>query len=291
MVLSAKAAVVHRFAVVGSPWKGVFCTRIESGRHYGKHSHATYGMGFVEHGAQRSASGRGRVDAYAGDVITTNPGEVHDGQPLGGASRRWRILYLDPEAMAAVMEGPVSAVEITRPVIEDASLKRALHRLFTRIERWSVGKSANGAEVLACEESLVQSCALLLGRHATAPAVRETTGDLERVRDRLADDPFDAPTLAELASIAGLSKYQVLRRFAKAYGLPPHAWLLQRRAEHARQLIREGSSLALAAAAAGFADQSHMSRVFLRHFGFTPGAWQAAIAFNTGRSPAATILR
>jgi AraC-like DNA-binding protein len=36
--------------------------------------------------------------------------------------------------------------------------------------------------------------------------------------------------------------------------------------------------LAHAAAAAGFADQSHMTRIFTRQFGFTPGAWQQAVA-------------
>jgi len=41
-------------------------------------------------------------------------------------------------------------------------------------------------------------------------------------------------------------------------------------------LIREGSTLASAAAAGGFADQSHMTRVFSRQYGFTPGAWQKA---------------
>lgn len=76
--------------------------------------------------------------------------------------------------------------------------------------------------------------------------------------------------------MAGISKYQVLRRFQKAYGLPPHAWLLQQRAERARRLIRDGSGLALAATSAGFADQSHMTRVFVRQFGFTPGAWRRA---------------
>ena len=190
--MHTKRAASHRFSVFGSPWKGVFCTQVESDRHYGRHSHATYGVGFVEHGAQRSASGRGRVDAYAGDVITTNPGEVHDGEPLGGPSRRWRMLYLEPAALAALMNEPgaaaTTAVEITRPVIQDT----------------------------------------------------------------------------------------VLRRFEKTYGLPPHAWLVQERAERARRLIRAGGSLALAAASAGFADQSHMSRVFLRHFGFTPGAWKTA---------------
>jgi AraC-like DNA-binding protein len=271
----------HRSVVLGTPWKGVYATHIESDRHYGRHSHATYGMGFVERGAHRSASGRGRVDAYAGDVLTCNPGEVHDGQPLGGLSRRWKIVYLEPAALAAAMQEPgaagISAVEITRPVIQDAILRKSLERLLGRLENWSRAKEPAGTARLACEEALVQSCALLLDRHSTAPLAYEAPGDVRQVRERLADDPLNAPTLAELASIAGLSRYQVLRRFGKAYGLPPHAWLLQQRAERARRLIREGDGLVTAAASAGFADQSHMSRVFQRQFGFTPGAWKTAM--------------
>ncbi|RYF38322.1 MAG: helix-turn-helix domain-containing protein, partial [Comamonadaceae bacterium] len=57
-----------------------------------------------------------------------------------------------------------------------------------------------------------------------------------------------------------------------------HAWLLQLRAERARGLIGQGAPLVQAAAASGFADQSHMTRVFARQFGFTPGAWRRAVA-------------
>ena len=52
--------------------------------------------------------------------------------------------------------------------------------------------------------------------------------------------------------------------------------LLQQRAERARRCIRAGDTLAAAALASGFADQSHMTRVFARQCGFTPGAWQRA---------------
>ena len=254
--------------MLGTPWDGVYCTHIESARHYGRHWHATYGMGFVEHGAQSSASGRGNVDAYAGDVITTNPGEVHDGRPLGGPSRRWRIVYFDPSVLASMTPSATGNTAITRPVIQDVTLRKALRRLFARLE--------NRAETLACEEALVEACALLLDRHTTAAPVRETRAEVRHVRDRLADESADAPTLGELAAMTGLSKYQVLRRFQKAYGVPPHAWLQQRRAERARSLIRHGAGLAAAAAACGFADQSHLTRVFVRQFGFTPGAWRKA---------------
>jgi len=40
---------------------------------------------------------------------------------------------------------------------------------------------------------------------------------------------------------------------------------------------RAAAQPAAAAASAGFADQSHLTRVFVRHFGFTPGAWKTAI--------------
>ena len=240
----------------------------------------------MEHGAQISASGRGNVEAYAGDIITTNPGEVHDGRPLGGPSRRWRIVYVERSVFTSMPgeHGSTagSDLEITRPVIKDTRLGRALQRLFARLEDWSAGRYPTSAEVLACEESLVESCGLLLGHHVTAASMREAPGDVRRVRERLADDPLNPPTLSEMGIMAGLGKYQVLRRFQKAYGLPPHAWLLQQRAELARRLIRDGSSLAVAAASAGFADQSHMTRVFVRQFGFTPGALRKAVV---DRSP------
>jgi AraC-like DNA-binding protein len=264
----------HHARVFSSPWAGVYCTHIESARHFGRHWHATYGFGFLEHGAHSSASGRGNVDAYAGDVITTNPGEVHDGRPLGGPSRRWRIVYVDCDLFSCISAGHA---EITRPVIQDARLRRALQGLFRRVEHWSARPCASAAEVLACEESLVEGCALLMARHGTAPPPSEASGDVRQVRDRLADDPLDPPTLSEMAKMAGLSRYQVLRRFESVYGLPPHAWLLRQRAERARALIRDGASLADAAASSGFSDQSHMTRIFMRQFGFTAGAWRKAV--------------
>ncbi|HSW04276.1 AraC family transcriptional regulator [Aquabacterium sp.] len=270
-------APAHRCQVLATPWPGIECVHTESGRHFGRHWHATYGLGLLDQGAQTSASGRGEVDAHAGDVITTNPGEVHDGRPLGGPSRRWRIVYLTPEALAAAIGADAPAgcrdLVLSQPVIRDAALAQALRRLFARLAQSPVSNDARG---MASDEALVEAGALLLGRHTNTAAPREVAADVRRVRERLADDMLQPPSLGELAAMVGLSKYQLLRRFRAAHGLPPHAWLLLQRAEQARRLIRGGLALAPAAAACGFADQSHMTRTFVRHFGYTPGAWQAA---------------
>jgi AraC-like DNA-binding protein len=274
-------ATPHRAQVFGSPWAGVYCTHLDSGRHFGRHWHAVYGVGLLEDGAQRSASGRGTVEAFAGDLITTNPGEVHDGQPLGGPSRRWRMVYIEPAVMAStVADHPhalhLPTMELHRPVFHDAALRHALIRLLAQVERWDAGLHATTADVLACEEALVAVCGGLQARQAAATPVLAVDAGVRHVRECLADDPLQPPTLTELAVLAGVSKFQLLRRFEKSYGLTPFAWLLQQRTELARGRIRAGASLADAAAASGFADQSHMTRIFTRQFGFTPGALQQA---------------
>ena len=275
-----KKRVPHACRVVSSPWPGVFGTDIDSARQYDRHWHTTYGFGLMEQGAHRSMSGRGIVDAHVGDVITTNPGEVHDGRPLGGPSRRWQMIYLDPAVMASMVghaEASAVDVRLTRPVIQDTILIPVLRQLLRRLERWSASRHPAPDAAPRCEEALVRSCGLLLRGHSTATAAVDARGDVAQVRERLADDLLGSPSLSELAAIVDLSRYQLLRRFERVYGMTPFEWQRQVRAERARALIGTGSSLADAAVDCGFADQSHMTRAFVGHFGFTPGAWAAAL--------------
>ncbi|WP_343870185.1 AraC family ligand binding domain-containing protein, partial [Caenispirillum bisanense] len=82
---------------------GVQAVAADTARRFGRHTHDQFGIGLLHRGAQASASGRGAVEATAGDIITVNPGEVHDGSPLGGGARAWRMLYLDPAVVAAAV--------------------------------------------------------------------------------------------------------------------------------------------------------------------------------------------
>ena len=287
----------HSARIIESPWPGVFGTDIDSARHYDRHWHATFGMGFMERGAHRSLSGRGTVDAHAGEVITSNPGEVHDGRPLGNRTRRWRMVYIEPVVLASMSneaDQRAADVQLTQPVIRDETLASALRRLLQRLEHWSAtwrahrsgaaaADSRGSAGALACEQSLVVACGLVLRDHSTATPDRDVRADVRRARERLADDLARPPSLSELATLVGLSRYQLLRRFERAYGVTPHRWLRQVRLERARAAIQGGASLAHVAAACGFADQSHMTRAFAAHFGFTPGAWERAMSTTAGR--------
>jgi AraC-like DNA-binding protein len=98
---------------------------------------------------------------------------------------------------------------------------------------------------------------------------------MRRVRDALAAAPATAWTLRDLAMIAGVSRFQLVRGFARETGMTPHAYLMQRRVRLARALIAAGKPLVDAALLSGFADQSHMTRAFRRQYGHTPGAFAA----------------
>ena len=79
-----------------------------------------------------------------------------------------------------------------------------------------------------------------------------------------------------LARACGLSTKHFSRAFRQSIGFSPHQWLLQRRIDKAKQLLRGALPLADLAVACGFADQSHFTRVFTRAVGLSPGQWRRA---------------
>jgi transcriptional regulator GlxA family with amidase domain len=96
-----------------------------------------------------------------------------------------------------------------------------------------------------------------------------------RVTSRLLDDLGGDPSLCELAALCGLSRSYFIRAFKQTTGMPPHRWLLMQRVKRAKDLLRRTNMpIADVAVACGFADQSHLTRVFSKAFRISPGAWQ-----------------
>jgi AraC-like DNA-binding protein len=114
----------------------------------------------------------------------------------------------------------------------------------------------------------------------TAPPETKAHGGLapwqeRRAKEMLLDDLQADCSLSELADACGVSVRHLGRAFKATTGLPPHRWLLRRRVERAKELL-EGTdnSLTAIALACGFADQSHLTRVFQALAGSSPGAWR-----------------
>lgn len=104
-------------------------------------------------------------------------------------------------------------------------------------------------------------------------------GRLMRVRDYIEIHLDDRLTLTDLAGVACLSTYHFSRSFKLAVGVGPQRYVMQRRVERAKILMRRTRQpLASIALEVGFTDQSHLTQVFHRATGMTPGRFRAALA-------------
>jgi AraC-like DNA-binding protein len=255
---------------------GVEAVMAQSRHTFPRHTHDQFGIGLIEHGAQKSLSGRGIVEAGPGNIITVNPGEVHDGIPVSDAGRSWRMLYFDPllvtDAVRDMSEGRAAAYELQHPVLTDGDLAGRFRALFTSLTAAPAQESA-----FRGEEQLLLLLASMMQEQSPSAGGMGIPQSLARAQSRMDEDPAASLSLQDLAQICGLSRFQVLRGFARATGLTPHAYLLQRRIQLARRLIAKGFPLAEAALGSGFADQSHMTRIFVRTYGLSPRAYADAI--------------
>jgi len=97
----------------------------------------------------------------------------------------------------------------------------------------------------------------------------------KRACERLEANLQGTLTLQQLATELGLSAGHFSRAFRISTGLPPHQWLLHQRVAKAKRLLSDRSlPLSEIAIAAGFANQSHFTRVFSSIVGTSPGAWR-----------------
>lgn len=262
----------HRATAHPSVLLGVEAVSLVSDRAFPRHFHDQFGVGVVDFGAHRSWSGRGAVEAGPGDVIMVNPGEIHDGAPVPDVLRGWRILYFDPDLVhRAIADDTQSDLEVFRPSVTDRTLSQSVIRLFSAI-------TDAQTDPFFLEEAMLCLFGRIRERHAVRRSMRPLIApDIVKVMARIAASPEEPVSLAELAVSAGLNRFQLLRGFQKAVGMTPYAYLLQQRILLAKRLLATGHTLAMCAAEAGFADQSHFTRAFTRQFGITPGRYRSAI--------------
>jgi AraC family transcriptional regulator len=115
------------------------------------------------------------------------------------------------------------------------------------------------------------------------PSSRPVQGGLAAWQVRRAKEILSANLdgrlpLRDVARECRLSVSHFSRAFRRSLGVAPHNWLLTRRVEAAKEKLRDGRlSLLNVAMACGFADQSHLTRVFTRIVGVSPGAWRRGL--------------
>lgn len=240
---------------------------------YPWHTHDTWTLLIVDDGAVRFGLG-GHEHGALRPVVTLLPPHVpHDGSPATARGFRKRVLYLDAASLGEDLIGAA----VDNPSLRDAALRYRIHQLHNALDGHPEVLEAQSRYALIRERLLHH-----LRRHdLPPPAPRRDPGVARRLRDLLDARMPAGTTLDQASRILGAHPTHLVRAFTRAYGMPPHQYLTGRRVELARRLILEGHSGADVAVAAGFYDQSHLTRHFRRMLGATPNAY----AGRGGRAP------
>jgi transcriptional regulator GlxA family with amidase domain len=120
----------------------------------------------------------------------------------------------------------------------------------------------------------------------TLPQLPSVSPAIRRVLEFIEQNFARPITLAELASLCGLSLCRFVTVFRSQVGIPPHQYLCRTRVRRARALLRQGVPLAAVALDTGFCDQSHLSRHFKRQCGITPGHFAGSRAVRPASAAA-----
>lgn len=234
--------------------------------HFEPHFHDAWSVGVIAEGSCSFSCGGRQYVARQGELVVIPPRAVHTGGTSEGLLS-YAMAYLQTgwvEAHAAMLHGGRPA--FSGVVIADRAL----------CERWLA--ALTGEALADADRKGAISAALLelLARHAV-PAAEPAPADggADACAElRAAMSGADAPKadVGMLARRWGVHRTTLSKRFARRYGLPPDAWLRNWRAAKAKTLVTDGMALAEVAAATGFADQAHLTRVFKRIHGAPPGA-------------------
>ena len=208
------------------------------------HFHAETQITVVEAGTRRFATRFGLIEARAGETVIFSAGMPHEALGLdakGGAS----VNLFVPKARAPLLAQGAPLIVATPP-----SVRRRGERPDALIDDLCELAAARAAK----------RGAGIFADHELVAAVLGTTAEIGWV-----------------ARSFSLSREGFTRRFARLTGMTPHAYRLAARLNEARGLLGTGVSPAAAAIDAGFADQSHLGRLFRAAFGTTPAGYRRAM--------------
>lgn len=234
---------------------------------YPMHTHDTWTLLIVDDGAIRYDLDRHERGAVGATVTLLPPHVAHDGRAATAGGFRKRVVYLDGDVLGAELIGSA----VGHSAFADAQLRDRVDRLHRTL--------AVPGDTLEAESRLAfvrERLRLHLG------AARASSGDAPPARLAAAlRDLLDAHTTTGVSlqlAAAQLHAHptHLVRAFTRAFGLPPHAYLTGRRVAVARDLLLSGRRPADVAVAAGFYDQAHLTRHFLRHVGVTPARYASS---------------
>ena len=229
------------------------------------HSHEELQIGFVERGSSTITCKTLEFKMKAEQAILIPPGIIHLCQPDDMSKFKFTILYITPHWFEDVFKLDVSKLKPQT----------------TQLDQQVVGNKDLFLASFKSESDplIMESMAIMfLGNFIFScfdmqplkmPSTQRQT-ELAQVKNYMDHNFGELIQLDDLAKISGMTKFSLLRKFKSRYKLSPHAYLINQRINHAKQLLLQGKTVAMTAVTCGFFDQSHFVKTFRQYVGIAP---------------------
>ena len=187
------------------------------------------------------------------------------------------ILEVEPPPQPELLNG--KKFDLTPQLnLRDPQVLRLVQLLQTEVEKGSPTGSLFG-------ETIGNSLILYLAQHYSraVPGQEQIRGGIPRLRLKRVLEYIEANLscdvhLDELAETAGLSSFHFAKLFKQSTGASPHQYILRRRLERAKELLRNPAMpLSEISLDTGFSDQSHFTNVFRRFVGVPPSKYRSLL--------------
>ncbi|QXX88267.1 AraC family transcriptional regulator (plasmid) [Acinetobacter lwoffii] len=234
---------------------------------YQSHRHDTFAIGRTLSGVQ-SFHYRGEFrHSLPGMTMVIHPDEKHDGESGSEDGFRYRMLYVEPALIQNIIQGkPLPFLD--NGISQDPRLFQATNVLLQNLEY--------PLDILE-EEDALYDLAMALCEVSGQNISNQKTYDYvsaERAREYIHATLDQNISLEELEQNIGRDRWGLSRDFRLLFGTSPHRYMTMRRLDIVKSCLSAGMPLIDAAMTAGFFDQSHMTRHFVKAFGITPARWK-----------------
>ena len=233
--------------------------------------HQSLALCFVDQGAFNVRHCGVRYSVGNGALLVAQSGDITSCEDFDGKSKH-REFHCAPEALGTIAEEIGHRLTGGRMFQSPFICDGCLCPPFLRFHTAMASKPTAMERSSLLREFVAEMMLLYSNRPARVLRLGNERPAVKRVRDYLNSCYAENVTLEELARVANLSPFHLIRVFRKEVGLPPHQYQTRLRLGHAKALLAEGVSIGEVALKTGFFDQSHFTNHFRRVFGYPPGA-------------------
>lgn len=238
-------------------------------------AHPAFSITLVERGQFTYRTRAGGALLSAGWLMLGNVGEGYacSHEDSDGSGDDCTVLSLSP----ALLEESLGALGVAR---RPGHFTRACLPPLPRVAGIFHGLAADGDEGFALEEAALAIVAQVQRALVDGEAPAALPRQDERARAAahcIETRSAEVLTLDEVAEVAGLSPFHLLRVFRQAIGVTPHQYLMRMRLMHALRLLRDTRQpVTEVAYDTGWADLSNFNKAFRREFGCSPRRLRSA---------------